>query len=474
MADIFIVTATSDNDPFNLTLSEAINLAKVDRNGAIIEFSSVVFTGNNTYTLTGNLPELGIAANITIDGATTSGVDITIDAAGYRGLFVASGNISLSDLTIANAAAVGAAGQNAPSGGGAGGGGGGAGLGGGLFVSAGASVTLNNVSFVNDSATGGAGGDGTSASPNAGSGGAGGGFAGTAGGFGGDHGGVGEGGDGRFGAGGGGGGGAVYQHADVNGDSVIIGGAGSGGTSEFLPVCIKAGAIADNVPLRDLWISPNHAMYLSGVLIEAKDLINGVSIVQEQAVDTLEYFHVELDTHDVILAEGALSESFIDDDSRGMFHNAHEYETLFAEEPPAPTSYCAPRLDEGYEVEAVRQRLAARTGLARSTEALQLGALRGHIDRIRTGGISGWAQNADAPEAPVCLDIYAAGKPIGRVLANAYRDDLKRAGLGSGRHAFTFTPPAGIPLDPNAIEVRRALDGAVLDPPRIKVHRRAS
>ena len=70
-------------------------------------------------------------------------------------------------------------------------------------------------------------------------------------------------------------------------------------------------------------------MYLDGVLIEAKDLVNGVSIVQAERVEKVEYFHIELENHDVIIAEGALSESFIDDDSRGMFHNAHEYRVLY-------------------------------------------------------------------------------------------------------------------------------------------------
>ena len=68
-----------------------------------------------------------------------------------------------------------------------------------------------------------------------------------------------------------------------------------------------------------------------GVLVEAKDLVNDVSIVQAEQVDDVEYFHIELDTHDVILAEGALSETFVDDDSRAMFHNAHEYAALYPE-----------------------------------------------------------------------------------------------------------------------------------------------
>ena len=63
-------------------------------------------------------------------------------------------------------------------------------------------------------------------------------------------------------------------------------------------------------------------MSRDGVLIEAKDLVNGVTIVQAERVENVEYFHVELETHDVIIAEGALSETFIDEDSRGMFHNA--------------------------------------------------------------------------------------------------------------------------------------------------------
>jgi hypothetical protein len=136
------------------------------------------------------------------------------------------------------------------------------------------------------------------------------------------------------------------------------------GRKDVLPVCIKAGALADNVPARDLWISPHHAMFFADargdVLIEAKDLVNGTSIVQAQSVDQVEYFHIELDTHDVIIAEGALSETFIDDDSRGMFHNAQDYDALYGDEEKTPARYCAPRLDEGYEVDAVRRRLAAR------------------------------------------------------------------------------------------------------------------
>lgn len=234
MADVYVVTTTSDFDPdpgHDLTLSEAIALANRD-SGSVIEFAPGVFTaGNDTYTLTGDLP--AIINSVTIDGTTTDGHGITIDAAGHRGLFVSASNVSIDDLTIANAKAVGDAGQNAPSGGGGGGGGGGAGLGGGLFVGSTAHVTLSNVAFHNDSSTGGAGGDGSLQSGSVGFGGAGGGFAGSPGGGGGNSSGKGAGASGGFGAGGGGGGGRLEHLGFADGRIVITGGGGGGGSSQF-------------------------------------------------------------------------------------------------------------------------------------------------------------------------------------------------------------------------------------------------
>ncbi len=238
------------------------------------------------------------------------------------------------------------------------------------------------------------------------------------------------------------------------------------GRTDILPICFKAGALGNNVPKRDLWISPHHAMYFNeeggGVLIEAEDLVNGVSVVQAASVTTVEYFHIELDSHDIILAEGAPSESFIDEDSRGMFHNVHEYRTLYPQEATTGLApYCAPRYDDGYVVESVRRRIALRAGLTRA-DAQPAGALRGYVDLVSVDCIAGWTQNVDHPEAPVCLDIYAGGRLIGQTLANRYRADLEQAGVGSGRHSFKFKPPARLDFTPDAVEVRRSLDGAPL------------
>ena len=93
---------------------------------------------------------------------------------------------------------------------------------------------------------------------------------------------------------------------------------------------------------------------------------------------------------------------------------------------------------------------------------MKIGTLRGHVDVQSPCSIEGWAQNSDHPEVPVCLDILAGGRLIGQALANLYRGDLRAAGLGSGRHAFTFEPNEELVRSPASIEVRRSLDGAVL------------
>ena len=239
------------------------------------------------------------------------------------------------------------------------------------------------------------------------------------------------------------------------------------GRKDILPVCIKAGALGDQSPRRDLWISPHHAMYFEGlnpggVLIEAKDLVNSISIVQAERPETVEYFHVELDSHDVIVAEGAFSESFIDDDSRGMFHNAHEYYALHPEPVSEPARYCAPRLSEGLEVETARQQIAMRAGLSLAANPQPAENLRGFVDEVNVHCIAGWAQNIDHPEAPVCLDIVAGGRVIGQTLANVYREDLELAGLGSGRHSFVFVPSSTDVFSPGEVEVRRSADHALL------------
>ena len=105
-------------------------------------------------------------------------------------------------------------------------------------------------------------------------------------------------------------------------------------------------------------------MLLDGMLVPARCLVNGASIVQELGCAEVEYFHIELAQHDAIWAEGAASETFIDDDSRGLFHNAAEYRAPYQDTMERATAMTAPRLESGYRVETLRARLAKRARLA--------------------------------------------------------------------------------------------------------------
>ena len=105
-----------------------------------------------------------------------------------------------------------------------------------------------------------------------------------------------------------------------------------------LPIRIRAGALGAGLPVRDLLLSPEHAVFIDGILAQAGALVNGVSIVREHDVpEQFTYFHVELTSHELLYAEGALAESFVDNVDRANFHNWLEREV--PEEPIAELPY---------------------------------------------------------------------------------------------------------------------------------------
>jgi hypothetical protein len=133
------------------------------------------------------------------------------------------------------------------------------------------------------------------------------------------------------------------------------------------PIRISADAFASGRPCHDLWLSPDHAVYACGVLIPVKYLINGSSIVQ-MPMDEITYCHVELRTHDVLLAEALPVESYLDIDGRRNFINGGGPTRLFPDFSARvwEARGCAPLRIVGTEIQAVRQLLEQRAAMAAS------------------------------------------------------------------------------------------------------------
>jgi hypothetical protein len=90
---------------------------------------------------------------------------------------------------------------------------------------------------------------------------------------------------------------------------------------ELRPIRIRAGAFNTDQPDQELLVSPNHRMLVKGaiardlfntpeVLVAAKDLVNGSSVVLDTQVKQVTYIHLMLPSHQIVLANGVETESF--------------------------------------------------------------------------------------------------------------------------------------------------------------------
>jgi len=233
--------------------------------------------------------------------------------------------------------------------------------------------------------------------------------------------------------------------------------------TKILPVCIKAGALGEGLPQADLWVSPGHGLLIDGALVPAWRLINGCSILQPAVAEgpvagSVDYLHIELAEHDVLFAEGVPAESFIDHDVRGQFQNSAEYDALYPNAGGKPSQPCAATLHDGWHLHAIQRRINARAGLP--LDGPSLGPLRGFVDIAGPDRVAGWVQDLEAPHTPVALDIILDGRRVLRVLANRYRVDLQKAGIGNGCYAFEADLPPGLN---GFAEVRRSSDQTPLN-----------
>jgi hypothetical protein len=129
------------------------------------------------------------------------------------------------------------------------------------------------------------------------------------------------------------------------------------------PIRIVAGAFGPGLPAHDLRLSPNHAVFMGNMLIEAAALVNGATIRREHDTPVVTYHHIELATHSLLLAENLPVESYRDTGSRADF--THTSGTASTAQPP-----CAPLCRGGPALAAARAQLLARApslGFTRTT-----------------------------------------------------------------------------------------------------------
>jgi autotransporter passenger strand-loop-strand repeat protein len=220
------------------------------------------------------------------------------------------------------------------------------------------------------------------------------------------------------------------------------------------PVRVAAGAFGAHLPRRDLFLSPDHAVYVDGVLIPVRYLINDATIIQEPVNDVI-YWHVELPAHDVLFAEGLPAESYLDTGNRGAFANGGGATMLHPDFALRvwETEACARLVREGGELVAARSVLLERAETLghRMTRDAGLHLVQnGHVVRPEvTGGARRFRLTREAGEirlvsrsavpAAVCADSNdhrRLGVAVSRVVLDGRTIPLGDARLGAGWHAF--------------------------------------
>jgi T5SS/PEP-CTERM-associated repeat protein len=224
------------------------------------------------------------------------------------------------------------------------------------------------------------------------------------------------------------------------------------------PVIVRKGALADNVPHRDLHVTKGHSFHFDGVLVPIEFLVNHRSILWDDRAQEVTIYHIELATHDVLLANGAPAESYRDDGNRWLFQNSNPGWTL---PPQAP---CTPVLTGGPTVDAIWRRLMDRVGPRKGlpltddpdvhlfVDGKRLDPIERNIDRYafrlprRPGKVRLCSRSVVPQELGIARDARQLGVAVERIeLVQAQRQQVLKANASSLTQGWqAFEPDAGI------------------------------
>ena len=172
-----------------------------------------------------------------------------------------------------------------------------------------------------------------------------------------------------------------------------------------MPVCISAGAIADSVPRRDLWVTAEHNVMIGDRLVTAELLVNGASITQPPQDGMIEIYHLDFGVHDCVLAEGLWADSFADRHNRNQFQNYRAFLRANPGYVAVEQEFCLPLLThDSPELPEIRAEIVARIpeSVFTSDPDLHLLADGQRIDPcVRADG--SWEFDLDRPAATLVL-----------------------------------------------------------------------
>jgi aromatic ring-cleaving dioxygenase len=217
------------------------------------------------------------------------------------------------------------------------------------------------------------------------------------------------------------------------------------------PVRLRAGAFPGDLPRRDLLLSPEHCLLIDGALVPAFLLVNGATIARQDELAEVTYWHVELDRHDVVLAEGLPAESYLDTGNRALFSGEAGVRGLHADlagRPDAAALHawrargCAPlRLAAAAE----RARLRARALALGWTVSDRAGLVVTAAGRTLAADTTAQGQRVRVPPGTAAVRLLSDSFVPAELVPGS--GDTRRLGV-----AVAEVHLAGWPLHPDALD----------------------